>query len=437
LRLEFMFDKILYLQPKKTPFMQKYFKYLAVSLLVLCGGLFNMAHAQLGFSIDKADEKLNTVGAAVTFTMLSPDARAGSMGDLGVSSSPDANSMHWNPAKYAFIDSDMGFSVNYTPWMRSLVNDINLANVVGYKRLDRYSAVAASLTYFSLGEITFTDEFGNSRGIEKPNEFTLDATYSRKFSEKISGAVAARFIYSNLTMGRDVGGASTHAGTSVAADVSVFYTTPLEFKSMSGGSFSFGMNISNIGQKISYSDANTVRDFIPTNLRLGPALTMDIDDYNSLTFMVDFNKLLIPTSPIYWEDSVDIDGVPVVRYGRDPNVSVVSGIVQSFYDAPGNFDDETGDMILSPFGEELREIQISGGVEYWYDKQFALRGGYFYEHATKGNRKYFTVGAGLKYNVFGLDFSYLIPIGQRNPLENTLRFSLLFDFDAFQRQNRM
>ncbi len=431
-----MFDKNLYLQPKKILFMQKYIKYLAVSLLVMCGSAFNMAHAQLGFSIDKGDEKLNTVGAAVAFTMLSPDARSGSLGDAGVSSSPDANSMHWNPAKYAFIDSDMGFSINYTPWMRALVNDINLANIVGYKRIDKYSAIAGSLTYFSLGEITFTDEFGNPQGIEKPNEFTLDATYSRKFSEKISGAVAARFIYSNLTMGRDVGGASTHAGTSVAADVAMFYTTPLEFDDISGGNFSFGVNISNIGTKISYSDANTIRDFIPTNLRIGPSLTLDLDDYNSLTLMIDFNKLLIPTPPVYYEDSVTLDGDYAIKYGMDPHVSVVSGIVQSFYDAPGNYDDATGEMILSPFGEELREVQISGGVEYWYDKQFALRGGYFYEHATKGNRKYFTVGAGLKYNVFGLDFSYLIPIGQRNPLENTLRFSLLFDFDAFQRQNK-
>lgn len=416
--------------------MQKYRFVLAVSLLMICSGAAKVAKAQLGFSIAKEDEELNTVGSAVTFTMLSPDARAGSLGDAGVSSSPDANSMHWNPAKYAFIDSDMGFSVNYTPWMRSLVNDINLANVVGFKRLDNYSTVAASLTYFSLGEITFTDEFGNSQGIEKPNEFTLDATYSRKFSEKISGAVAGRFIYSNLTMGRDVGGASTHAGTSYAADVSMFYTTPMDFKNMSGGNFSFGVNISNIGTKISYSDANTIRDFIPTNLRIGPSLTLDIDDYNSMTFMVDFNKLLIPTPPIYYTDSFNLDGEPVVKYGMDPDVLVVSGIIQSFYDAPGNYDDETGDMILSPFGEELREVQISGGIEYWYDKQFAVRGGYFYEHATKGNRKYFTVGAGLKYNVFGLDFSYLIPIGQRNPLENTLRFSLVFDFDAFQRQNR-
>lgn len=431
-----MFEKILYLQSKKTPFMQKYFKYLAVSLLMLMSGMFTTAYAQGGWTLSKGDAPLNTVGSAVTFLMLSPDARAGSLGDLGVSTSPDANSMHWNPSKYAFIDSEMGFSINYTPWMQSLVNDINLLNAVGYRRIDKYSTVAASLTYFSLGEIQFTGSTGEDLGIYKPNEFAIDVTYSRKFSKKISGAVSPRFIYSNLTQGQDVGGASTHAGTSIAADVSMFYTTPLEFKSISGGTFNFGVNISNIGQKISYSDANTEKDFIPTNLRIGPCLTLEVDDYNTLSFMVDFNKLLVPTSPIYSDSTDAATGEYIILHGMDPNVSVVSGMIQSFYDAPGYYDDETGDMILSPFVEELREIQISGGVEYWYDKQFALRGGYFYEHATKGNRKYFTVGAGLKYNVFGLDFSYLIPIGQRNPLENTLRFSLVFDFDAFQQQNR-
>ncbi|HPE85770.1 MAG: type IX secretion system outer membrane channel protein PorV [Bacteroidales bacterium] len=416
--------------------MQKNRIVIAFSLIMLCCGLVNVTYAQGGWSLLKEGQKLNTVGAAVTFTMLSPDARSGAMGDVGVSSSPDANSMHWNPAKYAFIDSELGFAVNYTPWMRSLVNDINLAHVSGFKRLDKYSTFAASLTYFSLGDITFTSETGENLGIYRPNEFTIDGTYARKFSEKISGAVAGRFIYSNLTQGQDVGGASTHAGISVAADVAMYYTTPIDFNTMSGGSFNFGVNISNIGSKISYSDANTDRDFIPTNLRIGPSLTMDIDDYNRLTVMIDFNKLLIPTPPQYYLDSFNLDNEPVVKYGMDPNVSVVQGMLQSFYDAPGYVDELTGEQLLTPFREELRELQISAGLEYWYDKQFALRGGYFFEHATKGGRQYFTVGAGLKYNVFGLDFSYLIPIGQRNPLENTLRFSLLFDFDAFQDQNR-
>ena len=415
--------------------MQKFRIVLAISMLAVCSGALNKAKAQ-SWNMSKDGGVLNTVSAAVPFTMLSPDARSGSMGDVGVSSSPDASSMHWNPAKYAFIDSDMGFAVNYTPWMRSLVNDINLAHVSGFKRIDKNSAFAASLTYFSLGDITFTDQYGGDLGIYRPNEFTLDGTYSRKFSDKISGAVAGRFIYSNLTQGQDVGGASTHAGISVAADVAMYYTTPIDFENMSGGSFNFGVNISNIGSKISYSDANTEKDFIPTNLRFGPSLTMDIDDYNSITIMLDINKLLVPTPPQYYPDSFNLDNEPVIKYGMDPDVSPVQGIIQSFYDAPGVYDDETGAQLLSPFQEEMRELQISTGVEYWYDKQFALRGGYFYEHATKGGRQYFTVGAGLKYNVFGLDFSYLIPIGQRNPLENTLRFSLLFDFDAFQNQNK-
>ncbi len=372
-------------------------------------------------------DPINTITTSVPFLMIAPDARSGAMGDAGVSSTPDASSMHWNPAKYAFIDDDIGFSVSYSPWLRKLVNDINLAYVTGYKRIDDEQVIAASLLYFSLGGIQFTDNQGGSLGEYYPNEFAVDVTYSRKLSTNLSGAVATRFIYSNLTMGQYVQGLQTRPGTSIAADVAVYWNKDISFADVEGN-LAWGVNISNIGAKISYTD-NTTKDFIPTNLRFGPSLTVDLDEFNSVSFMVDINKLLVPTPPVYQlndstgQQVIGPDGRPVIFSGMDPEVSVVTGMLQSFYDAPDGF------------SEEMSEFSYSVGVEYWYDKQFALRGGFFYEDKTKGNRKYFTLGAGLKYNVFGLDFAYLIPIDQQNPLENTLRFSLLFDFDAFSNQN--
>ena len=372
-------------------------------------------------------DPINTITTSVPFLMIAPDARSGAMGDAGVSSTPDASSMHWNPAKYAFIDDDIGFSVSYSPWLRKLVNDINLAYVTGYKRIDDEQVIAASLLYFSLGGIQFTDNQGGSLGEYYPNEFAVDVTYSRKLSTNLSGAVATRFIYSNLTMGQYVQGLQTRPGTSIAADVAVYWNKDISFADVEGN-LAWGVNISNIGAKISYTD-NTTKDFIPTNLRFGPSLTVDLDEFNSVSFMVDINKLLVPTPPVYQlndstgQQVIGPDGRPVIFSGMDPEVSVVTGMLQSFYDAPDGF------------SEEMSEFSYSVGVEYWYDKQFALRGGFFYEDKTKGNRKYFTLGAGLKYNVFGLDFAYLIPIDQQNPLENTLRFSLLFDFDAFSNQS--
>lgn len=374
-------------------------------------------------------QDLNTITTAVPFLLIGPDARAGGMGEVGVASAPDANSMHWNPAKYTYMKSDMGFSMSYSPWLRALVSDINLAYLTGYKKLDDDQVIAGSLLYFSLGDITFTDVQGELIGNYRPNEFALSGSYSRKLTDNLSGAVTARYIHSNLTQGQSVGGASTKPGNSYAADIAVYSQHDLEFKNMTGY-FAWGVNISNIGAKISYSDDNTQRDFIPTNLRIGPSLTLDVDEYNRLSFMVDVNKLLIPTPPIYLLDETtgnpvfDDNGNPVIAKGKDPNVSVPVGIFQSFYDAPGGF------------SEEMRELALAVGVEYWYDKQFAIRAGYFYEDRTKGNRKFFTLGAGLRYNVFGLDFSYLIPTDQRNPLENTLRFTLHFDFDAFQQQEK-
>jgi len=366
--------------------------------------------------ITKNGQDLNVITTAVPLLMIGPDARAGGMGDGGVASSPDANSMHWNAAKYARIEDDMGFALSYTPWLRNLVNDINLAYVSFYKRINTMSTFAATLRYFSLGEITFTDNTGQSLGTYKPNEFAVDATYSRILTDKLSLAVAGRFIYSDLTQGQFVQGVATKAGTSVAADISMYWEDDVDWFSSIDATFAWGINISNIGSKISYSGSNIEKNFIPTNLNIGPRLTLDLDDYNSISFQVDINKLLVPTPPIYYPDSINADGSLVIEKGMNPDVSVMTGMIQSWYDAPGGF------------SEEMREFSFAFGAEYWYTDVLALRAGFHYEDLTKGNRKYATLGIGLRYNVFGLDFSYLIPVTQdQNPLQNTLRFSLLFD----------
>lgn len=392
------------------------------SAWIILAGLLAIGSVQAQDQNNYLGQELNTITTAVPFLMISPDARAGAMGDAGVATTPDANSMHWNAAKYAFIDKEMGFSASYSPWLRQLVNDINLAYLTGYKRIDKQSAIAASLLYFSLGDITFTDVIGNTIGNYRPNEFAVDAAYARKLTDKLSGSVSLRYIYSNLTQGQFVGNAATKAGTSVAADIGIYHENTFRLKNRQEATLAWGVSITNIGAKISYSDDNTARDFIPTNLRFGPRFTIDLDEYNTLTFTFDVNKLLVPTPPIY--DTLYINGEQQIAEGMDPDVGVVTGMLQSFYDAPNGFN------------EEMRELNYAVGAEYWYDKQFAIRAGYFHEDKTKGNRKFFTIGAGLKYNVFGLDFSYLVAVDQRNPLENTLRFSLLFDFDAFVQQNQ-
>jgi hypothetical protein len=353
--------------------------------------------------------QFNPITTAVPFLMISPDARGGAMGDAGVASEPDAYSMHYNPAKFAFIKKDMGVGISYSPWLRGLTNDINLAYLSGFKRIDKTSTVAASLRYFSLGSMTFTNDQGDPTGNYNPYELAFDATYSRMLTPTLAMAVAGRYIHSDLTQGQDVGGQHTKPGNSVAADVAVFQRLPVNFDKIDGD-FSWGLNISNIGTKISYSDDNTTKDFIPTNLKIGPTLTLNFDDYNQMAFMVDFNKLLVPTQ--------SVDSAGIVIAGMDPNVGTMVGMIHSFYDAPGGF------------SEEMAEINFSVGTEYWYAQQFALRGGFFYENVNKGNRKYFTLGAGFRYNILGIDFSYLIPIETQNPLEHTLRFSLLINFDA-------
>lgn len=356
------------------------------------------------------------ISTAVPFLMIAPDARSGGMGNVGASTSPDVYSMFWNPAKYAFCEKTMGIGIGYVPWLRGIVNDIGLASLYGYGKIGDKQAIAMSLRYFSMGQIEYTDENGKSLGYYKPNEFAVDATYSRKFSKEIAGAVAARFIYSNLIPGYNAYDNSVRPGYSVAADIAFYYHHPMEIKGTSGGSIDFGFDISNIGAKISYSSASVQSNFIPTNLRLGPTFNLDIDDYNRISFALDLNKLLVPTPPVTQYDSAQ--KAYVIIKGMDNNVSSVRGMMQSFYDAPYGFK------------EELQEITVSFAAEYWYNKLFSIRAGYFYESKYKGNRQFFTLGAGLRYNIFGLDFSYLIPVKQNNPLQNTLQFTLLFNFDT-------
>ncbi|MFP4525592.1 MAG: type IX secretion system outer membrane channel protein PorV [Bacteroidales bacterium] len=380
---------------------------------------FKYTSAQEDISPTQLAGAENTIRISVPFLTIAPDSRAGAMGDAGVATTPDVNSLRWNPAKYAFVENDMGMAVSYTPWLRKLVDDIYLAHLIGYKRLDKNQVVSGSLLYFSLGNITFRDEFGEYNGQHTPNEFAIDAAYSRMFGENVSGSIAFRYIRSDLTGGGYVNGSESKAGQSVSADVSAYYqkdNLSLEDKTFD---LAFGLNIRNIGNKISYTTVE--ESFIPTTLKLGAAMNFHIDQYNSLMFTTDLNKLLVPTPPV---DTVNDDGDRVIIAGMDDNVSVPQGMIQSFYDAPGGFE------------EELNEIRYSFGLEYLYQNTFAIRSGYFHEHQNKGNRKYFTIGIGLKLNVVNLDFAYLIPRYQNHPLANTIRFTLSLDFDELQQSRK-
>ncbi len=385
-------------------------------------------HAQTQSSISTTQllGQLNTITTAVPFLMITPDSRAGGMGETGVATSPDVNSMHWNAAKYAFAEKKSAIGISYTPWLRALVPDINLAYISFYSKIgkDKNSAFGGSMRYFSMGNITFTDVVGNTIGQFKPNEFAFDGCYARKLGDKFSTSMSVRFIRSNLTNGIQVANQETKTGTAIAVDLGAYYHND-EVKFIKGKETTFmaGMAITNIGSKISYS-SSVNRDFIPINMRLGAGMLVHADEYNQIAFQLEFNKLLVPSPPVYALDSngnreIDGSGKYVIEAGKDPDVGVPSGMIQSFYDAPAGFK------------EELREINICAGLEYWYNNIFAVRAGYFYESRTKGNRQFLTLGAGVKYNVFGLDFAYLIPTnGQRSPLQNTLRFTLTFDFDS-------
>ena len=342
-------------------------KMAAALVLMLAVG---SASAQLTPGEVSQQVQLNTITTAVPFLMIAPDSRSGALGDAGVALSPDANSLHWNPAKMAFVTDEVEFSLAYAPWLRALVDDMNLAYLSAVRRIDKRSAWGGALRYFSLGNITFTDETGTTIRDFQPAEFSLDVGYSQKLSDRFSGGIAGRFINSNLTGGTNVLGANSKPGRSVAVDVSAFYTNPNAKISGKDAVFNWGMCISNIGAKMSYSES-AERDFIPTNLKTGAALKILVDDYNSLTFTADVNKLLVPTTPIYDQES----GTSIVS-GYDPNVGVATGMIQSFYDAPGvvNFNQDGTYSVEdgSIFREELREFNIGGGVEYLFNDAFAF-----------------------------------------------------------------
>jgi hypothetical protein len=356
---------------------------------------------------------INVVTTAVPFLRISPDARAGGMGDLGVATNPDANSSFWNLAKTPFNKTDFGVGLTYTPWLKDLgLNDVYLLSFGGYHKLDETQALSASIRYFSLGNIQFTDGNGNDFGSGRPREFGIDAGYSRKLSDNLGIGIALRYIHSNLVGGAPDQGSAYQAGNAVAGDISVFYTGVND----EGQGWNFGAAVSNLGSKIAYTKDATQKDFIPANLGLGAAYTKVFDETSKLMFGIDAHKLLVPTPPQLTGNDVE-DSISIVNYR---NKGVVGSWLSSFGDAPGGF------------SEEMKEFQFSLGTEYSYNNQFFARAGYFYENKDKGNRKYFTVGVGIKYNVFGLNFSYLVPTGagiNRNPLSNTLRFGLILDMD--------
>ena len=370
--------------------------------------------------------QLNTITTAVPFLIISPDSRSGGMGDAGVATSADANSFHWNTSKLIFSEQKAEASLSYSPWLRGLVDDIKLSYLAGYKKIGTRHVVGGSLRYFSLGNIVFTNETGTTIKTFNPNEYEILGGYAFRLSDKMAVGINGKFIFSNLTGQLSSGTTSSRPGLAGAADLSFSYVNP---EIMLGGfksQISAGAAISNIGNKMSYTD-NSDRDFIPTNLRLGTALKLNFDSYNSLTVAVDFNKLLVPTLPFRDPN----DPLNIIS-GKDNNVGIVAGALQSFYDAPGlvtvNSNNQYEVEKNSRLIEELREINIGGGLEYWYSDILAFRAGYFHESAVKGNRKYLTFGAGLKAYSFGLNLSYLVSDTQNNPLANTVRFSLSFRF---------
>jgi hypothetical protein len=405
------------------------------TLILLLFAVFaiNTNEAQVGFNpvagciTDANGDCLPaTILSAVPFLRITPDAGGGAMGDAGIAASSDPNALHYNASRLAFVETDASFSATYTPWLRNLgLNDVFLTYLSGYKKVDDLQTLGFGLRYFSLGEINFTDNDGNPAGNGKPREFELAIAYSRKLSENFSAGVTAKYIYSNLASGQRVGNVEINSANAFAADLSLTYKKKGNLAA-AGSEWTFGAAISNLGSKVTYTGA-LVKDFLPANLGIGAGLQLNFDEYNSMTFLFDINKLLVP-SPIA-PNIVDPETgatSPNPEYDSNGNSfpdykeqSMFSAVVNSFGDAQGGF------------SEELKEYTMSLGMEYWYSGQFAVRAGYYYENPLKGDRQFITVGAGLKYNVFQIDLSYLVPTNnRRNPLDNTLRFTLQFDFEA-------
>lgn len=362
-------------------------------LTISLGFSFFYAAAQLSGTNTNGSSTSGAIVTAVPFLTVSPDARSGAIGDAGVALGSDRNANYWNPSKLAFIENGDQLSLSYSPWLRRLVPDINLAYLSYAHKLDDRNTIGLSLKYFNLGSIQGVDENQQNQGIFRPNELAVDATFARKFGENFSLGTSLRYIYSNLSNGLVSNGQQTKAGQAVAADVSLYYKTPTQFLG-EDNLFAAGVNISNIGSKISYTETGQ-KYFLPTNLRIGVANTIYLDSYNELTVTLDANKLLVPSN-------------------ANSTASVPAGIFGSFSDAG--------------LSGELKEINFAGGLEYLYNHQFALRGGYFYENPNRGNRKYLTLGVGFKYQAFNIDFSYLVANELQSALANTLRFTLGYTF---------
>ncbi len=349
------------------------------------------------------------IPTAVPFLNITPDSRSGAMGDAGVALTPDVNANYWNPAKLAYLENNDNVSLSYSPWLRQLVPDISLSYLSYAHKVDDRNTIGASLRYFNYGSIQLFDNSQNPQGTYTPNEFSVNGSFARKFGENFSLGLTVGFIHSSLSNAYFATGSGQQAkaGNALSAGVSLYYNKPMQ-EFGTDGVFSFGTNISNIGSKISYSDAGP-KYFLPANLKIGFANTINLDDFNQITLTVDFNKLLVPTPPIR-----DADG-NIIK-GKDDNISVPAGIFGSFADAPGGFK------------EEMQEISISPGFEYWYNQLFAIRTGYYYQNANKGGAHYLTAGVGFKYESFTFDFSYLAASQQNSPLANTLRFTLSASF---------
>ncbi len=412
-------------------------KNLSVALLILLSN-FSLAQPNGGSGVTDEQLQLNTITTAVPFMAITPDSRAGGMGDAGTALSGDANSIYWNTSMLNFAKERSEISLSYTPWLRQLTNDIHLSYLSGYYRVNDRHAVGGALRFFSLGEITFTDASGNVIRDDKPSEFELTGGYAFKLSERLSLGINGKFAYSNLTGGLTVAGVNTKAGVAGASDISFTYFNEDAKIGGTKGVYTFATTINNIGNKIAYSELQS-RDFIPMNLKIGNSFNAQLDKYNSLLIAFDIQKLLVPTPPVYEL----IDDEFVMLSGMNNEVGVIAGMLQSFYDAPGVPDkDENGDFIQDASGEyqvvkgtrlkeELAEINLALGLEYWYNNVLALRGGFFYEHPTKGNRQYINFGVGFKYNMFGIDLSYLASVsGRQSPLANTLRFTLRLNLDG-------
>ncbi len=376
-------------------------------------------------------QTINPITTAVPFLLISPDAKQGALGDCGAATDPDINSIHWNGSKLAFAEKKMGVGFTVTPWLRNLVPDINLYYLSGYYKIDKKgnSVIGTSLRYFSLGNIELTNATGVKTGDFKPNEFAVDLAFSQKLSKNFSMGIAMRVINSSISRVY-FNGSQGNAATTAAVDLTMFYKSNSFKLGEKKAVATAGLAFTNIGAKIKYSND---QNFIPMNMRLGGGLKLHLDEYNSFGFYVDFNKLLVPTPPIYsyttdpttgqLVQAIDpATGAKVILKGKNPNVPVAQGILQSFGDAPGGFK------------EEMQEINISTGVEYWYNNVFAVRAGYFHEPKTKGSRQFFTVGMGVKYSVINIDGSFLIPTLLNNPLQRTWRISISFDFDAAKKE---